>query len=333
MKGMVVEDIQEFEELLSIFKGRETDQFRPEIIFIDSSFPEFEGKKAAFHFKENYPSSYVAPLILLYSGKMKNEYRENHTNAWIPIPNNEVELIEIFDQSLDFWLNVARLPFPTVMSTEKIKLSLDDFKKIQIASQLAIGLVLHDIKYPLRELIQIEKELKPRKKKKSPTAKSIEEVKNLVEILKGFLSIEAGSGFILDLYFIIRNISKQFPHINIEFDDRFKKDKTIIFPSDVVQGICKELITNASKHSPVPLKVKIIAGIRGNFLTMEFHDNGGGITTSTSPLPLDLLDINPSGLKIIHKICSSLGGMLLFAKSEVYEGSKIIVNLPAIKSL
>ena len=254
------------------------------------------------------------------------------------------------------------------MSTRRINLReihmIDhDLMKLHRLAMSSANFVRHDVYQPLSTLmgycsllprlangLEDRPELKDKLKAYGNEIQAAaDRVTHVLDMyINEYSSKDSDSIFVAEPFAIISKIKEDIfkkTHVNQEFiapenteltiGRASPKTLVIVFPSNVLSGIMKELVRNAIKsNGNERIKMLINWRIESNKFIGEIHDNGPGIAENltSSFLPVDVLSIKQRGfgLKIIMRLLSESDGHLFFARSKRLGGSLAYFDFPVI---
>jgi signal transduction histidine kinase len=252
------------------------------------------------------------------------------------------------------------------MDDDKIKLMDVELSKEQLISLFNIavdvsGLARHDLKNSrarIHRLLQNTLELFNSMSQESSGRDTLQEfIPDAIENIKEALKRISDALELLDEYFefytdptfdgsfvarpqkIVEAIRKFHEKSDIVIGETSPISLGILYPSNTLFGILRELIENAAKHNKFESKILIEWSVEGENFQCEVHDNGVGLapTVGRSFYPLDALlnrdDVNldeVSGLKHVFRVVTHSNGILLFSNSQILGGTLVYFKIPIL---
>lgn len=147
-----------------------------------------------------------------------------------------------------------------------------------------------------------------------------------------YRDLEFNNAFIAKPLKLLNQVKDVYEISPVSLDKTSYRSLEIVFPENVLFGIMAEFIKNAHKSMPRDVQVKVAWKIKDSKFVLEVHDNGPGIIAGLSEkfLPARLLNIELSGLNIIHKLATLIKGNLFFTKSKQLGGTCVYLDFPII---
>jgi signal transduction histidine kinase len=182
------------------------------------------------------------------------------------------------------------------------------------------------------------------------TGEMLREVDSLIENIRKLQSLETmeRSRNLTDLDAILKesiSLIERIPERDVHVEYRPGR-KAMVMANELLKDLFDNLLINAVKHSPDPVKIKVTVGKRlleaREYYWVEVEDNGPGIPDEDKVKVFNRFQRGPSsahgrglGLYLVKKIVQEFGGTVWVEDSvpgDRTKGARFVVCLPATKT-
>lgn len=124
---------------------------------------------------------------------------------------------------------------------------------------------------------------------------------------------------------------------NIAVYNNIPKNQLIYAPKEILQFVNRNILNNATKHSPAGGKIEVTCSKADGYLTVAFRDRGNGLSQQQLQMLFNITHLdskygaNIKGAGIAMSICKDLIGRLngrIWAKSIKSKGTVFYYSIP-----
>jgi K+-sensing histidine kinase KdpD len=225
-------------------------------------------------------------------------------------------------------------------------------------NDMLISVLLHDLRQPFATFITVADMIKHTKHifsedelftiiedMRCTASQSIDLMDGLLYWMKSKNSEFAFKGQSLPLYDMINEANSlqlyEQQHKSIKLCNNVPELQVIYACKEMLQFINRNILNNATKHSPLGATINVTSSVEKDWITIAFTDQGKGITVDelvnlfNMHEASNVYDSQPKGTGIALSICKDMIKKMngkIWAESVPGEGSTFYYSLPIVTS-
>ena len=333
----------------------------PALILMDVSLPEMDGYTACQKLKANLLTAEI-PIIFLTAHSGESEIVRGFEVGgvdYVTKPFKTSELLARILTHLELKYSRERITGQNMElkeMNEKLSISEESLRLANTMKDKFLSILAHDLRNPISNFYQsvdlmLSSEFTLNEETKTSFLKILRDsASHLGDLLENLLtwarSQNGGIDFSPSLQFLAPVALEAAAHLspgarqkNITIRMDIADDITAYFDRNMVSTILRNLVSNATKFTPLGETITISAGKQGDFLAVSVTDTGIGMTAEDLR-SLFRIDVHPTrigtgkekgtglGLILCKEFVERHGGTIT-ARSEPKKGSTFIFTLPS----